>query len=241
MAYSIGEIKVKRTTIVGPGESIDAPIVITETLDTNKYNDITSITNWDEYGLRLSSLDITRGGIKLLYDSIGWSSLTDEEKLICSRFFISNVSERNTVLSESEQKENGEIIFSRKNSENSVNGYGSVIYNKEPNEIDNALVNTNRYFPNYKEFFDSFSAQFINTWHPITLNVEPNSIVLISMDSDSNRKLAGVRQVGSVIDRTRTIDSNSMFSIPVKSDSNSQIEVYADSANITFYLTAQIG
>ena len=81
----------------------------------------------------------------------------------------------------------------------------------------------------------------MNTWHPITLNVEPNSIVLISMDSDSNRKLAGVREVGSVIDRTRTIDSNSMFSIPVKSDSNSQIEVYADSSNITFYLTAQIG
>ena len=241
MAYSIGEIKVKRTTIVRPGESIDAPIVITETLDTNKYNDITSITNWDEYGLRLSSLDITRGGIKLLYDSIGWGSLTDNEKLICSKFFVSNVVERNTILSEAEQKENGERIFNRKNSENSVTGYGSVIYNKEPNEIDSALINTNRYFPNYKEFFDSFKADFVNTWHPITLNVEPNSIVLISMDSDSNRKIAGVRQVGSTIDRTRTIDSNSMFSLPVKVDSNSQIEIYADNGSVNFYVTAQIG
>lgn len=241
MAYSIGKIKVERTTLVESGQQVDAPVVITETLDTNKYNDITSIVNWDGYGLVVSTLDITRDGIKLLYDSIGWNSLTNEEKIICSKFFISSVSERNSVLSVDEQKSNGERIFNLKNDENDISVYGSVIYDKEPNEVDSALVSTNRNFPNYKEFFDSFSPSVISTWHTVTLNVEPNSIVLVSIDSNANRKVGGVREVGSNIDRTRTIDSNSMFSVPVKTDSNSQIEIYADNGSITFYLTAQIG
>jgi hypothetical protein len=241
MAYSIGKIKVARTTIAGPGDQVDDPVVITETLDTNKYNDITSISNWDEYGLRISTLDITRAGIKLLYDSIGWSSLSDDEKKICSKFFVASVIERNSVLSDVEQKYNAEDLFIMKNKENNITKYGDSIYDKEPSDIDNKLINTNNNFPKYKEFFDSFSPSVINTWHTATLNVEPNSIVLVSIDSSANRKVGGVREVGSTIDRTRTIDSNSMFSVPVKTDSNSQIEIYADNGSITFYLTAQIG
>lgn len=240
MAYSIGKIKVERTTLVGPGQ-VDAPVVITETLDTNKYNDITSIVNWDEYGLRISTLDITRAGIKLLYDSIGWSSLSDDEKIICSKFFVASVSERNSVLTAVEQKYHADDLFVIQNKEKDITKYGDLIYDKEPSDIDNRLNTTNNYFPNYKEYFDNFSPIVINTWHVITLSVEPNSIVLISIDSSANRRSGGVREVGSIIDRTRLIDANSMFSLPVKVDVNSQIEIYADNSAISFYLTAQIG
>ena len=247
MAYSIGEIKVRSNKIVRPGDSVDSYIVITETLDTDKYNDITSIENWDIHGISYSNLDITRNGIKLLYDSIGWGSLTSDQKIISSKYFIATVSERNSILSTDEQKNYGQILFKEKNKQiEDTNGqpdtdYGDLIYDQEPSGVDSKLVNVNKNYPRFSEYFHEFSPSVLNTWHLYTLPVDPCSIVIITIDSTSRKRQGGVREVGSSLQRYKEVDQSTSFSMPVRADSNSQIEIYADSGTIVFYLTARLG
>jgi hypothetical protein len=240
MSHKIGKIKIERGNLVRTGEVVDPPVVITNSLNAAIYDDITSVVNWDEYNY-LTSLSIVREGIKLIYDSVGWSGLTSEEQNIASKYFVASVSERNSIMSVDEQKEYGNIIFGRNNEENMAKPLGSALYDKEPGDVDSTLSNSNVNFPNYEEYYYNFNPSIFNTWHSVTLPVEPNSIVLVSMDSTSNRRVGGVRQVGSSNDRTREISANSMFSMPVKVDGSSNIEIYANNQSITFYLTARLG
>ncbi len=240
MAWKIGKIKNERSTLVRVGDTVIPPTVISETLDLNLYDDITNIVNWDNYNY-LTDLSNVREGIKSIYDSVGWSGLTSEEQIITSKYFVSSVSERNSVLSSDEQKEYGNSIFIRSNKENMKIPLGLSIHDKEPNIINLKLSKANTNFPNYEEYYHEFTPSILNTWHSATLPVEPNSIVLVSMDSSSNRKTGGVRELGSNLDRIREIDSNSMFSMPVKTDENSEIEIYANNNSVKFYLTARLG
>ena len=240
MSHRIGKIRTERSNLARPGDVVNSPIVIANPINDAIYEDITSIVNWEKYN-QLTSISIIREGIKLIYDTQGWSGLTSEEQFIASKYFVSSVSERNSVISEIDQKEYGEFIFKRNNEENSIKEFGSALYKKEPSDIDLALSNSNINFPNYQEYYYNFNSSIVNSWHSVTLPVEPNSIVLVSMDSTSNRRTGGIRQVGSSLDRTREINANSMFSMPVKVDSSSNIEIYADNQSITFYLTARLG
>lgn len=240
MSHKIGKIKTAREVLVRAGDVINAPVIIATTLNDELYDDITSMLNWDKYS-HLTGLPIVREGVKLIYDTIGWSGLTSEEQFVASKYFVASVSERNSILSVDEQKEYGENIFNRNNEENVTKPFGSSIYDKEPSEVDSTLSNSNIYFPNYREYYYNFNPSVINSWHSINLPVEPNSLVLVSMDSTSNRRVGGIREVGSTLDRTREINANSMFSMPVKADANSNIEVYADNNTVTFYLTARLG
>ena len=90
MTYSIGEIKVQRTTLAGVGEQIDSPIIsTTQSLDLNIYNDITSIGSWYQYGDTLCSdfLQVRRR-IRNIVNSVTWSGLTDSEKDIVISLYL---------------------------------------------------------------------------------------------------------------------------------------------------------
>lgn len=90
MTYSIGEIKLQRTTLALPGEIVNPPLIsTTQSLDLNIYNDITSIESWYQYGNTLCS-DIlqTRDRIKEIVNSGTWSALNSNEKDIVIEMYI---------------------------------------------------------------------------------------------------------------------------------------------------------
>lgn len=90
MTYSIGKIKVERTTIAGPGEQVDSPIIATtQSIDTNLYDDITSIESWYQYGdILCTDILQKRDRIKSIVDSGTWSGLTSNEKDIVIELYI---------------------------------------------------------------------------------------------------------------------------------------------------------
>lgn len=90
MTYSIGKIKVERTTIATYGDQIDAPVIATtQSIDTNLYDDITSIESWYQYGdILCTDILQTRDRIKGIVNSGTWSGLTNNEKEIVIELYI---------------------------------------------------------------------------------------------------------------------------------------------------------
>ncbi len=88
--YKIGKIKINRTNIANPGETVDAPLIVSNgSLDLTKYDDITSIESWDEYGgiLCTDCLQI-RDRIKYHFELVSWSGLTSPEKDIVINWYL---------------------------------------------------------------------------------------------------------------------------------------------------------
>ena len=67
------------------------------------YMDVSSITNWDNFGDRLKDFIYVRDKIKSFVDSIGFSNLSLEEKIISAKYFVVGKTDRDSVLSEEEQ------------------------------------------------------------------------------------------------------------------------------------------
>lgn len=78
------------------------PWVISETLQ-NGYADITSITNWGAIGFNLMDYNYVRNQISILVNQIGFNNLSLNEKIIVSRYFLVNKTDRDSVMSEEEQ------------------------------------------------------------------------------------------------------------------------------------------
>lgn len=98
MSYKIGKIKVERTMVVDNLEVANPPIIATENLDTELYDDITSIENWFKYGdiLCTDTLQL-RARIVAILDSISWSGTTDEEKDIIIRLHSKETSKAESI------------------------------------------------------------------------------------------------------------------------------------------------
>lgn len=77
---------------------------------TSGYADVTSILNWDKYGNRVKDYNYIRERIKELTFSIGFNNLPLEEKIISSRYFVVSKADRDTVLSEEDQKSYWELL-----------------------------------------------------------------------------------------------------------------------------------
>jgi hypothetical protein len=91
MGYVIGKIKNDRNTLARDGELVDAPIISVSggTLDTSKYDDITSMSNWIKYGKILCTDGYQMADrIKDIVDEIKWSGTTDEDKDILINYHI---------------------------------------------------------------------------------------------------------------------------------------------------------
>lgn len=85
MSHRLGKIKQIRNTIVLEGESVDPEFIIGETIDTNLYDDITSIENWDIYGLKVCTdfLQVRSRIVDEINIKGGWTGLTNTEKDVC--------------------------------------------------------------------------------------------------------------------------------------------------------------
>lgn len=89
MTYSIGKIKVERTTILMSGEQSNAPIIsTTHSLDLSIYDDITSIDSWYQYTSLCTDFLQTRARVKEILSVKTWSNLTDSEKDIVIEFYL---------------------------------------------------------------------------------------------------------------------------------------------------------
>ena len=71
--------------------------------DPSGYTEASTIENFDKFWVA-GGIDYkaARQEIKLLYQSIGWSSLSDDEKKTCARYFVCSLSESAEVYSSSE-------------------------------------------------------------------------------------------------------------------------------------------
>jgi hypothetical protein len=74
------------------------------------YQDVSSILNWDKYGTRIKDYNYIRESIKNISASIGFNNLTQEEKIISARYFVVSKADRDTVLSEEDQKSYWELL-----------------------------------------------------------------------------------------------------------------------------------
>jgi hypothetical protein len=78
---------------------------IVNNITQTNYQDVSSITNWDNYGSRLKDYNYIREQIKEITNLIGFNNLSFEEKVISSKYFVVGKSERDSVMSENEQYE----------------------------------------------------------------------------------------------------------------------------------------
>lgn len=99
----IGELKEKQTRVYSEGEIVNPLYVFSTIIDTNLYYDITSNKNWAEIGSGQYDYNFRRTQISILTNIIGWSNLSQEDKIYASRYFVVDKTKRNEVLSEDEQ------------------------------------------------------------------------------------------------------------------------------------------
>lgn len=112
----IGEIKIKQTRIINENEFVNPYYVFSETLDETLYNDITSNYNWMKVGSSYYDYLFCRNQISLLTNSLVWTGLTLEDKVIASKYFVVDKTKRDEVSSEEEQINNWAnlVTFSQK-------------------------------------------------------------------------------------------------------------------------------
>jgi hypothetical protein len=238
--YKIGKIKTQPTLLVNEGVEVTPNHIITTNLDLGVYNDITSIENWDIYGmLYLGDLMVIRNELTTLINQIGWVNLNGVEKLIGAKYFVVTKQQRNEVLSDDEQMEYGDLLFKKNRNTKSV--VGDIFLNKTSNEITEFLNNSEGQLFNYLELNIEFGGNYNNIWHQIQVpNVEPNSVIMISIRNSSGKRYGGVRQTASNLDRKFMVAANSDLSLVVKTDSESKIEVFKQDNKISFNVTAQL-
>jgi hypothetical protein len=100
----------QQTVLAGESSSLPPLYIFSETLDTNVYNDITSISSWMNYGRINYDYTFCRVQGKLFVDQEGWSGLTQEDKFSAASNFIVDKTYRDEVLTEEQQKSFWDIL-----------------------------------------------------------------------------------------------------------------------------------
>jgi hypothetical protein len=80
------------------------PPFIVDNIIKDGYMDVSSIINWDSYGERLKDFNYIRDRIKFFVDTIGFQNLSYDEKYIAAKYFLVSKSDRDSVISEQDQK-----------------------------------------------------------------------------------------------------------------------------------------
>lgn len=107
----IGELKVKQTRLYSEGEIVNPLYVFSTSIDDESYYDITSNKNWMMIGSNYYDYNFVRSQISLYTNSNEWSGLTQDEKIIASKYFVVDKSKRDEVLTEDEQVDSWGIII----------------------------------------------------------------------------------------------------------------------------------
>ena len=90
--FKLGELKVKRVGAVYPGDIVDPPYILTESLDTDKYNDITSVENIATIGKTYADYCKRRSILKdmMMGSPNPFDSLSDVGKKIIQKYCASD-------------------------------------------------------------------------------------------------------------------------------------------------------
>jgi len=204
-------------------------------------NSATNVTNIDDLKLFHSLVRLNyneyKDSLKTLYGTLTYGNLsTTEQKILCKNFIVDKT-KRDVFFNDEEQKDYAltmqQLVKESTIEENLKGNLDDII-----NDIDITLVSE---LSNYQELYIEFDGTNNGIWHTVTINgVSPNSVVIVSIYNKKNTKYGGVREIGSTLDRKRKIKAQSSFSVPVKVDSNNQIEVYRQTADISYNITAQL-
>ena len=109
------------------------PFVI-DTIIPNGYADISSIILFDKYGLSAANVSVVRTAIDTLFQATTFSALSTLEKEVVSKWFLATITDRNSVHTASEQKENAQILVSLLSIESIINT-ANDIKDAEPSAI----------------------------------------------------------------------------------------------------------
>lgn len=101
--WKLGKLKIPRTTVTQPGEITNSEYIATENLDTNLYNDITSISNWKVFGEYVGfDYKFIRKRIQELTpvdgDESAWNALSIEDRTTISQLKATSLSRVREVL-----------------------------------------------------------------------------------------------------------------------------------------------
>jgi hypothetical protein len=100
----------QQTVLAGESSSLPPLYIFSETLDTNVYNDITSVSSWMNYGRINYDYTFCRVQGRLFVEQEGWSGLTQEDKFSAASNFIVDKTYRDEVLTEEQQKSFWDIL-----------------------------------------------------------------------------------------------------------------------------------
>ena len=151
----IGELKTKRTTLLSDGESYNPEFIVTNNLDTELYNDITSNVNWFRHGINYYDYLFCRKQIMFRTAIIGFSSMTQDDKVVASKVFAVGKSDRDTVHTENEQINNWDtfVLVSQKTRQQRWGKAKSYIsYLLNPIDSTDLALSTETYSKNYIEY-----------------------------------------------------------------------------------------
>jgi len=94
---------------------------------------------------------------------------------------------------------------------------------------------------NYEERFDPFLPLVGGAWHVISLAGLPsNRLVEILCGPQINNQVVGIREIGSLLNRSVRLDVDSSFTMTVRTNALGQIEIFATSLSNDFYVTAYL-
>jgi len=106
----IGELKQRQTRIYSDNEVVNPTYIFSLVIDNNLYDDITSNLNWSNIGSGYYDYNFVRTQISLYTNSNEWSGLTQDDKIIASKYFVVDKIKRDEVLTEEEQMINWGIL-----------------------------------------------------------------------------------------------------------------------------------
>lgn len=151
-AYNIGtqstnELSIYDTSLLNGND----PFISSTYSTVAGYSNISSIVNWDNYGLGIGMrhCDI-RSEVESLYLGTTWSALTTEEKEVVSHFFLVDKDKRDEVHTQQEQDEYDHYVLYHHLSDDALARLGgNPDYSITPKSIDYKKDIDMRYHPKF--------------------------------------------------------------------------------------------
>lgn len=151
----IGKIINEPTSLAEAGSPIVEYYVISENLDLNLYNDITSNEAWMTIGISFYDYLFCRKQVMYRTAAIGFANLSLEEKKYASEHFAVSKADRDTVHTEEEQLNNWEVFVQtsqRVRLERWVKAKGYISYHLNPVDSTDMALSTETLSKNFIEY-----------------------------------------------------------------------------------------
>jgi hypothetical protein len=176
----IGELKNKPTMAVDFGVSVDPYYVIGDTIDTDKYNDITSNSSFMNIGVNFIDYLACRKQVMIYTATIGFDNLSLDEQKIASEHYAVGKPSRDLVHTESEQLDYWKtfVIKSQKiRQERWTMAKGYISYQLSPADSTDLALNTETLSKNFVEYgIESLAIDGVSGLYDWLNDVYPNKV-----------------------------------------------------------------